>query len=451
MRSVLTFGLGLVLMFGVSAGRADGQSPARSAMPATAPVTYADELSGPPPPPPTRLVPGAAYGPTGPQTWTGNSCGTATASGCASAAGCTAAAGCLPAGGCDYVAEGGMCGSDCGSACGDRQACGRRGGCGNRCCCGSIYVIGEATFLRLNGPRDRVLLQSPADGSTLLSTGDFDYGHSAGPRVTIGVQTCGPWGAELTYFGLNHWSREHAFFGIDLGEFNNGSTAPINGPINGIVNGNSELLTGNMLLGLIDDLLGPTASADVTVRSRAEIHNVEANAMYRICCSGFYVLGGFRYFGLQDDFRVDVDAEPLTPSALPPSASFGNEVSNNLFGGQIGGLYRRQFGCFGADLSLKAGVYGNCMRQRTFLTINDALVLDGVYRRHDAAFIGELGLNGFYQVSQCVYLRGGYTLLWVDGIARAADPLYVGDDGMSALAKNTAFLHGATAGVEVRW
>ena len=61
------------------------------------------------------------------------------------------------------------------------------------------------------------------------------------------------------------------------------------------------------------------------------------------------------------------------------------------------------------------------------------------------AFIGELGLQARYQVTQGLALRAGYELLWLDGVA-IAPAQYTNIQGIDSNA--TVFYHGATVGME---
>jgi hypothetical protein len=75
-----------------------------------------------------------------------------------------------------------------------------------------------------------------------------------------------------------------------------------------------------------------------------------------------------------------------------------------------------------------------------------------------AAFVGEAGLQCKYQITKRLLLRGGYEVIWLQGVALAPDQIqetYITtrffDSAVQALGINCSsgvFYHGATAGLE---
>ena len=69
------------------------------------------------------------------------------------------------------------------------------------------------------------------------------------------------------------------------------------------------------------------------------------------------------------------------------------------------------------------------------------------------SFVGEIGLTGVYQWTDHIAFRGGYQVLWVEGIAVASDQL-TAVDVLSASGINTdggIFYHGALASIDFTW
>jgi hypothetical protein len=66
------------------------------------------------------------------------------------------------------------------------------------------------------------------------------------------------------------------------------------------------------------------------------------------------------------------------------------------------------------------------------------------------AFLGEIGLTGDCRLTSGWSLRGGYRLLWIDGVALATDQVAASDfvfhRGMAP--HGGAFYHGAFAGLQ---
>ncbi|MEO8271436.1 MAG: hypothetical protein ABI557_17065, partial [Aureliella sp.] len=66
------------------------------------------------------------------------------------------------------------------------------------------------------------------------------------------------------------------------------------------------------------------------------------------------------------------------------------------------------------------------------------------------AFVAEIGTNGAYCLTDHLSLRGGYRLLWVDGVALVSDQLASSNfyTGNGFNGSGNVFYHGATAGLE---
>jgi hypothetical protein len=69
------------------------------------------------------------------------------------------------------------------------------------------------------------------------------------------------------------------------------------------------------------------------------------------------------------------------------------------------------------------------------------------------AFVGEIGITGAYQMTPHIALRGGYQLLWIQGVAIATEQV-----GATTLLTRSSidtgggeFFHRALAGLEFTW
>ena len=105
---------------------------------------------------------------------------------------------------------------------------------------------------------------------------------------------------------------------------------------------------------------------------------------------------------------------------------------------------------FRIDASGNAGIYGNHSRQNSSLATNAATVFaSGSDDR--VAFVGEAALTGTVCLTDCLKLRGGYRLLWLDGVALATHQLAVSNfnDGLGYDGSGDGFYHGACAGIEL--
>jgi len=170
----------------------------------------------------------------------------------------------------------------------------------------------------------------------------------------------------------------------------------------------------------------------------SRLYNAELNVRWNPCCQ-VTMMAGFRWAELREDF---IGGRVLDSGFLPVGDI---KTNNNLYGFQVGAdarLWER--GCFSINGLGKVGIYGNHAEQTSDLHIGQFIGTGSASINH-AAFIGELGLQARYQVTQRLALRAGYELLWLDGVAIA--PVQFGNPvGIDSNA--TVFYHGATAGLE---
>jgi hypothetical protein len=126
-------------------------------------------------------------------------------------------------------------------------------------------------------------------------------------------------------------------------------------------------------------------------------------------------------------------------------------TDNHLYGGQIGG--QLDLCPFAGPLSIsgvvKAGMYGNYadveLSQTGFVNIS-------LPRSDDwnTAFVGELGVIATYPLNDRWSLRGGYQLLYIDGVALATDqPLFVISPQVDT--DSSVLYHGGLIGLELTW
>ena len=72
---------------------------------------------------------------------------------------------------------------------------------------------------------------------------------------------------------------------------------------------------------------------------------------------------------------------------------------------------------------IKVGLFGNAASQNSFIesSFESAPVFfaSATGQSGQVAFVGEIGLTGVYRLSDRLLLRGGYQLMWIDGVALA--------------------------------
>jgi hypothetical protein len=288
------------------------------------------------------------------------------------------------------------------------------------------YIDVDAIFLtRTNnlGATPLVLLNNNAATQTnvLLSTNDLDFNFQVGPRILVGYEIDPEQAVEASYFGIYNWK----------------ATAS--------VTGNNDLnLPGDLGLDLALDFFDAD-EANITYKSI--IHNAELN--YVRTWGDISGLVGFRYFHLGD--KLDIQFT----DAQNGSSTYDVNVTNNLFGGQIGARLAHACSAWSYDLTGKAGVYGNVINMTQNVSdFNAAPVRNTSTNSGQVAFIGDIALNAYYQFSQNWYLRGGYQVYWVEGLALGPSQLDFtnsGTSGTTVSKTDSLFMHGANAGLMARW
>ena len=100
---------------------------------------------------------------------------------------------------------------------------------------------------------------------------------------------------------------------------------------------------------------------------------------------------------------------------------------------------------FSIETVLKAGIYGN-YTDSLFDSSSTGVLGD---KTTHAAFVGEVGLMGIVQVTGCMSVRGGYQVMWLDGVAIASDQFQsLNPVNPKPYVGGTLLYHGAYAGVE---
>jgi hypothetical protein len=170
-------------------------------------------------------------------------------------------------------------------------------------------------------------------------------------------------------------------------------------------------------------------------------------------------LMGFRWVEWND--ALGLQSASLIGNPLEFTNSYLTQTNNDLYGLQIGadsilyGLGRR----FRVEGIGKTGIYYNDARQMSSFTTT---LLDGeslAVATHvgRAAFVGELGVTGVYDITQHIAFRAGYTIFWLGGLALAPEqyaantlcpenPIQGGTD-----TSGSVVVQGLSLGLEARW
>jgi len=272
-----------------------------------------------------------------------------------------------------------------------------------------------AVILDRSKPEDDVIAR-PLGGLLEVSAGgDFDFGWSGGIDVYLAREVATGLGVEVRYFNTD----------FD-GAYDYGDT------------GNLEI--GHTTVSNLFDVDGVYLS---------QLHSAEVNL--RVPTSERLTwLAGFRWLELSETLNYDVDLLSLVNN------DFNWNTNNHLYGGQFG--LDLQLWDLTSPLSinstLKAGVYGNDADNHFRYKVNNFSVLQGGRDASDVAFVGDIGVNLSYRLTQHVSLMGGYQLLWVNGAALASDQAAYTLQQLDVdviTTQGDVFYHGALTGAQVTW
>jgi len=190
--------------------------------------------------------------------------------------------------------------------------------------------------------------------------------------------------------------------------------------------------------------------------SQASIKSMEFNVR-QLGWGGIRWLTGFRWIEWNQQLAmIDVYGSDTAPGY----DLLGVATLNNLYGWQWGGdmmLWNRG-DALRVNGVAKAGVYYNHdVGQRT-VYVNESIDPVGVEADDDAvSFMGEVGINASYSLTNWLSWRFGYTFMWLGGVATPASQLSVTqvNPDLTPEAKispyGSVLLHGVTTGLEARW
>lgn len=161
-------------------------------------------------------------------------------------------------------------------------------------------------------------------------------------------------------------------------------------------------------------------------------------------------LAGFRWIGMNETLGGVV---PLIGNRDP---SFVYGAGNSLYGGQLGANIKllesgRAIQVYCAP---KAGLYLNqAVGEYQSFASNISTASNGF--RNQLAFAGDISFNARYQLTKAFSVQVGYQLLWLNGIAVAADQAEVmgpsSETGRAFDSSGSAFFHGALVGGNFVW
>ena len=262
--------------------------------------------------------------------------------------------------------------------------------------------------------RSRFASQAFTDGATPTNARDLNTGIGIGPQGTFLYRGLfnSAWDAEVSYFQVNDFSAR---------AFTPSAT---------------QLLTTPPIV---------FAPMDVTSTYQSSVRSGEIN-LRRGWTERVTLLGGFRYFEVQDDLFHKICQTGKTERIRSQNQAYGFQlgVDANLL----------TWGRFDLNGWTKAGVFLNQADQQTIITLVPGTVPYASASSNGVAFLGDLGLAASYRLTDWLSIRGGYQLLWFAAAATAPPQMLTTSvaSGVATLdTSSTLFYHGGFAGLEVQW
>ena len=256
-------------------------------------------------------------------------------------------------------------------------------------------------------------------GMTVVDANQLDFGWTSGYDIGLSRKYGPSMNFELRYFQIDGWTALYSspFAGTDAL-----TTSP---------------LTPTVIPGTVNYFY------DSLLRS------FEANFVNRLSTYGSGRLAiGFRWLTVRENLLQTF------ATALPMDPTYNISTKNNLYGLQLGSdgtCYNNRR--FAVNWWIKGGVYANVGSQDS--TVDTFGLATGIDKT-TVAFMGETGLIADFQLFPNVSLIGGYQLLYISGVALAADQQLNMSSFASGLVParldhSDVFYHGALVGIDFHW
>jgi hypothetical protein len=316
--------------------------------------------------------------------------------------------------------------------------------CGPVICCDACSdVYGEVEWLFMQRvPRlgQQPIIEDFNSQDTVISTSDLRFNFDPGLRATLGVRLDNCRALEFTYMGLFE------------------------------ANTSVSATASEESLFKVPDPLGSAEDANVfrgmdrvTVGYSSTLNSFELNLPCCCCCTccdcdriycrSFEWFAGFRYINLGETLDVFAERDEIGGTE---NGTYGIRTRNNLYGAQIGSRIRRGWNRFRWEATGKAGIFGNDAYQSQYITdYPDFPLRPSISAEHgQVSFVGELNFSLIYKLTNVWGLRGGYNVMWIEGLALAPNQLDFTFTDTSGSGLNThggMLLHGVSLGLEGRW
>lgn len=312
------------------------------------------------------------------------------------------------------------------------------------------FAVDYMALQRDDAGRNVNLTSQGIGGPIVLSTSQLDFGdYKSGFRFIGALQLAAANTLEFTYFGQFHYNARARVRSAD-----------------------NDLYSVLSQFGVVP--LGGFTETDQSdfqqINYNSSFDSFEINWRLRWMAPNCRYQGswtiGVRHFILDEKFRYATSSSAngtLTATGFVPArARFDVDTTNNLTGIQFGGdAWICLLPGLRAGAELQAGVYGNHMNINTTAGVNTgAPTYTERLVSNDVSFIGQLNMLATYRISQQWTIRGGYQLLYVEGVALASEnfntappALFFPSTTRVALVNDNGnvFYHGWNIGLEFMW
>jgi hypothetical protein len=310
----------------------------------------------------------------------------------------------------------------------------------------SWYLRGDSIWMQRSRPDDHNLtsylnLNNGTDhlnGHFLLNTDDVTYPLEPGTRVTLGRYVTDTTMIEATYLGGLNWDRR---------------------------NGTPDFATGangvGPLLAYWSPGFGPFETSAFTGSNlqiasyESQFNSFELGVRHAVWGTTS-ILAGFRYINVGDLFQLAAfdDAANTNPNG---NGFYRTWTNNNLVGLQIGSEYTHDlwFPRLFASIDARGGLFANFAEQKNLLFNSGDTYDQRSDRQVQFASVWDVTLAISYLATDHLTIRGGYTFLYMNGLALAPNQMDTNptmQNSRSFIADNDSLtLQGPFIGGELAW
>ncbi len=308
------------------------------------------------------------------------------------------------------------------------------------------YLRGDSVWLNRSRPDNHNLTayenlnnaKDPFNFHFLLSTDTVTYPLEPGMRLTLGRYITDTTMIEATYYGGVDWDRRNGTANFPTGANGLGPLLPYWGPG----------------FGAFDT--GAFTGSNVQIASyESQFNSFELGVRHAIWGTTS-ILAGFRYMNIGDLFQLAA-FDNSTNSNPDANGFYRTWTNNNLVGVQLGTEYSHDlwFPRLFVSVDCRGGIYANFAEQKNLLFNSGDTWDQRSAREVQFASAWDLTFTLSYLATDHLTIRGGYTFLFIDGIALAPDQLDTNPTMQNArnfIADNgTLTLQGPFVGAELAW